>query len=504
MTKDTVWPAPRLVLIISLVLFVLGSLVMLYTKFPPFMDEAIYLDMTYRLSDGLGLSSSLFRDFIPQVEQTAHWYPPVYFLSLAPLILIFGQSLLVMRLFSLLMAVVALILIYQIAKKIFGQAWVGVIAVWLLIMDHYFQVGAMVGRMELLTICFGCGAVLLHLHFLENKQWKPNLLSGACLALAVLTHPTGIIFGLPIVGNLWLQSGLSGREKLSQLAVFVGPVVFGLGLWLVSFLPDLNNFLVQNLLQAHRKQFGEVFVNLIFKFLPNQRVVLAGYLISNTVYLVRKMVNHQLPSAKHRFLFLLVLSSSILPIMLKEMWYIIYIPLIGALVVADNAIWLWKKEPLFLIGLVMVFVIPNSFLYFDALEATGTHRGEYTHFAQQIAQVLPTGAKVMLSSLPDPYFYLVQNRSDLDLRETPNSPPLEPIDTQVYNTILNDVDYVVLSYTHNRHLGQYFETNLASVVFEQAGADSYPVQVIKLKPVLDRQPVTALEAETWQYPTLAF
>ena len=157
MTKDTVWPAPRLVLIISLVLFVLGSLVMLYTKFPPFMDEAIYLDMTYRLSDGLGLSSSLFRDFIPQVEQTAHWYPPVYFLSLAPLILIFGQSLLVMRLFSLLMAVVALILIYQIAKKIFGQAWVGVIAVWLLIMDHYFQVGAMVGRMELLTICFGCG-----------------------------------------------------------------------------------------------------------------------------------------------------------------------------------------------------------------------------------------------------------------------------------------------------------------------------------------------------------
>ncbi|MBU0579056.1 glycosyltransferase family 39 protein [Patescibacteria group bacterium] len=478
---------------------------LLLTRFSPFTDEAIFFDMTVRLSDGAGLSSSLFRDFIPGVDQQAYWYPPLYFYFLSPIFKIFGANIYVMRIFSLAIASIILILIYQIAHKLFNHRWAGLLSIWILILDRNFHVGAMLGRMEFLVIGFGLGAVLLHLKFLEKRILLYNLLSGICAALALLTHPTAAIFIAPIALNLLLVKDQSWKTKLMNMIFFIIPSIFGVGLWILNFWHDRGSFILQNLLQIHRKQFLETYIWQVFKSLSSHGmifigIVLATYLISNVAYLWRVVSNWNESSSRKRLLFLLIISSSILPIMLKEMWYVVFIPLIGSISLSANAIWLWKKQPIILVIAGLAIFLPSLFLYSDAFKQHSLHRNEYFPLSQQVADVLPLNARVLISSLPDPYFYLYENRPDLDMRETPNSPPQEPIDASVYNLILGQVDYVILSYIPNQHLNKYYQDNFESVIFSNKKVNGYSLQVIKLKPTEHRQQLSPNKDEVWSYP----
>lgn len=490
---------------ISLVFFILISLLLLLTRFPPFTDEAIFFDMTVRLLDGKVLSSSLFRDFISGVDQQAHWYPPLYFYVLAFVFKIFGANIIVMRIFSLAIASIILILIYQIAYKLFKNCWAGLLAIWVLILDRNFHVGAMLGRMEFLVIGFGLGAVLLHLKFLEKKNLLYNLLSGACAALALLTHLTAVLFIAPIALNLLLLKGQSWKKRLMSLVFFITPTIFGLGLWILSFWHDRRSFLLQYFLQMHRKQFIETYIWQILKSWSKYGMIFiilvaVIYLISNAVYLWRVGSNWQANSSKKRLLFLLIISSSVLPIILKEMWYFVFIPVIASLSLISNTIWLWKKDQTILIIVGLAILIADLFFYYDAFTQHSLHGNEYFSLSEQVADALPLNARVLISSSPDPYFYLYENRPDLDLRETPNSPPQEPIDEQVYNLILSQVDYVILSYIPNQHLNKYYQDNFDSVIFKNKKINGYPIQVIKLKPMEDRQQLVPNKYEVWRYP----
>ena len=57
--------SPKVVAVFIFVFFIFSSLLLLFTKFAPFMDEAIYFDMTSRLMAGSKLSTTLFRDLFP-------------------------------------------------------------------------------------------------------------------------------------------------------------------------------------------------------------------------------------------------------------------------------------------------------------------------------------------------------------------------------------------------------------------------------------------------------
>jgi len=466
------------------------------------MDEALFSDMTHRLIQGFDLSTSLFRDFIPEVERHAYWYPPLYFLLLAPLVTIFGISVYAMRILSLVAAATTLLLIFTVARQVFAKRWLGVIAVCLLVFDYYFQTGAVVGRMELVTILFGYASIVTHLHFLKHRRQWLNVSSGTFAAAACMTHPTGSIFLLPIVCNLLFMQG-KWQTKVGNLVAVVLPTIIAIGFWYGSFYSNWESFLLQNQLQLHRKQFGDIFLWQIFQFLPKQRLVLAGILLSEAVFLWRTITNKQLHNAGQRLLFFLVLTSSVLSVVLKEMWYIVYIPVVGVLAVADTCAWLWSKRPLVSGIVICAFLLPNVLLYFDGVGESVVHRSEYAELSRQIAAILPPNARVLLSSLPDPYFYLRQHRPDLDLRETPNSPPAEPIDPDVYNTILSQVEYVVFSYTLNRHLREYYQNNLEAIIFTQSAEAGYPLQIFKLKPPDQRLPVTPNADEVWQYPAAA-
>jgi len=463
------------------------------------MDEAIYFDMTSRLMAGSKLSTTLFRDFIPSVEIKAFWYPPIYFYSLVPFFKVFGASILSMRIFSLLLALIILPCVFLISKKITGWRWAGVLTMLFLILDHYFQIASMVGRMEILTIVLGVVSIVLHLHFLEQKRHLFNLLSGVLIALSCLTHPTGIIFAIPIGLNiLFLNTTL--KKKITGLLILTTPSLVGISLWLISVSPDWNSFLLQNQLQMHRKEFSDIYVWRLLQFSPEQRWVLLVYLISNVAYLIRTVVTKRLSETKYRLLFFLTIISTTLAILLKEMWYVIYIPIFGALTATDNIFWLWKKKQVLALVLLPILFLPNSFIYFRTLQESAINRSQYTPLSAKVSDALPLNSRVLLSSIPDPYFYLIKNRHDLDLRETPNSPPTEPIDKDVYNKILDETDYVVLSIAANIHLYEYYSENVESVETIRTDSGGYSLQVIKLLPVNERKEFSPENAKFWTYP----
>lgn len=54
----------RRVLVVLIFSFFIVLLLLLHSKFPIFMDEAIYSDITNRFIQGLGMSTALYEDFI--------------------------------------------------------------------------------------------------------------------------------------------------------------------------------------------------------------------------------------------------------------------------------------------------------------------------------------------------------------------------------------------------------------------------------------------------------
>ncbi len=306
-------------------LFVLMLGLTLYKKFPIFMDEALYLDIVKNFVAGKGFNTTLFKDFIPYVEQFSFWYPPIYFLVLAGLIKIFGMSIALGRLFSLACGLGVLVVIDRLAKPLIKNENL-VLLVWLLLLtDHYFQDGSVVARMDILAVLLTSLTLLFHQRFLNSKQDKDNLMSGVFASLALLTHPTASI-GLMAIGlNLLLQRTPNWRLKIKNCLLWGLPILLGLIFWLFSLVRHWDVFLLQNQVQMHRKAFAPSYVLEIFKYKPWERLILSSYFISNLFFVVRQVLAKKLQDDQRRWWIFLAFTSSVFPIVMKEMWYLLYI-----------------------------------------------------------------------------------------------------------------------------------------------------------------------------------
>jgi len=486
--------------IIILVFFIL-LLFLLHSKFPIFMDEALYSDITNNFIRGNGFGTSLFKDFIPYVERYSYWYPPVYFLVLATTYLLFGVSITTARLLSLLCGSLVLTSIYFLTKHWYRSDKTIIITLIVLATDHYFQDGSIVARMEILTLLFGVFALHHHLNFLSKKTTSHNLASGVFSALSLLTHPTAAIILIPIIISLTFQKKLIWKKRITNLAIYGLPIVFCLSIWIVSFWKNKEIFLVQNIVQLHRKQYSSSFVIETFKYKYLHRIVLSVYYLSNLYFVISLLIKKELRSLKRFLLACLVLTSSILPILFKEMWYLIYTSFFGAIVLSLNIEnFLTSKKIKLLAILAIIVPVINSAIFFNRVnEINNSH--DYFELSQKLASYLPAKAKVLSASYPDPFFYIEKERPDVQMRVTPNNPESEPIDVDVYNKIFNDVDYIIASYFLNNYIYQYIEMNQEEILYDNyAETGKERIWVLKLKNKELRKPIQS--ELTWTYPQL--
>lgn len=528
------WPITALLL----GFFLIFSLRFLLQKPPVWNDEAIYADLAGNLIRDGRLKTTLFKDFIPQLEHHSYWYPPMYFWLLATVFIAFGQDIISMRLLSLLLGLLSLLLAGQIFKKIFQKSWQAKIAMViflsLIIIDPYFQAGAVVGRMEILVIALGLLALNLYLKFknqfianIKNQQLTLSsqniyvLLSGLVLAMAWLSHPNAIIFIIPITLDLiylFYCHKQQAKKILIASCLLVTPIILFSIFWIMSWWPNKEIFWLQNQEQLIRKQFSEAFFINSLQFKTDRRWLLLLFSIANiyaVVYYLKKIFKHKeltsqsqptkQPSGINNHCFLLICflgTGTLWPIMMKEMWYLIYFSLtsiFNLVIIFTQSISnksfalsqdfhgfsnLKAQNLLIIVLLFAVGLISNL----NELNQSALNFENYQQFCNKIMVALPSNARVLLMSIPDPYFCLNKNRSDLSLRESPNTPPNTPINPDVYNKIFESVDYVVVSYFPNQLIADYLQNNTLEVIFNNqlTNNQAYPVVISKLKAIDDR------------------
>lgn len=466
--------------VILLALFLLLTLSFFFTKPPVYNDEALYTDMVNNLVTKGVLGTDLFKDYMPGIEKYSYWYPPFYFLTLAPFYKILGSTLAVGRAFSLFAGVLSLFFIFLIARRYFKDKVFIFLTVALLVLDKYFQDGSIIIRMEILTLLLGLVSIFFFQFFLDRGKTKFLLLSGTLAGLSIFTHPTGVIFVLPIFLSLFFDGRNDFKTRIKNIFLFASPVAVIFFIWFLSFIKNLDVFILQSKLQFARKIYTFYFVPLLFKSKPYQTMVLVLYFLSNLLFLIRYFLKKNLTESE-KLLLWLVLCSSILPVLFKEMWYLIYISVFACIAFANNMEFLWSKKLKIAWVLISFLILLNASIYYDTAKGILRVKESYNEFSEKISKVLPANSRVMFLVAPDPYFFLVKERPDLILREGPNSSSVEPINRENYEKSLSGADYVVLSYIFNQFLGDYLNTNVDKVLLNEESSDKNYVLVIKLK-----------------------
>jgi len=468
------------------------------------MDEAIYVDIAHNLIKGQGLNTELFSVFIPYLEKYSFWYPPGYFIFLGIILKLFGVGILQARFSSLILGGSVLWLIAPLTNNWLRSKYALLIATILLISDFYFQDGSIVARMEIITIFWSVLAAIFHQRYLLNRRQLNNFISGIFGALAIITHPTAIVFLLPISLNLLFLKQQSWQKWLKSCLVFASPILAVLVGWIMSFWPQREIFYIQNAVQVHRKEFSPFFIIETFRYKPIHRLILATYYLSNLLFIIQQLRTKDYRHPQNKLWLFLAFTAIFVPFLLKEMWYVIYTSFMGALILTRNIeLAVHKFQRRLVYFLPIIILMANSIIFFNRINEI-QHSLSYNQFSAKIADKLPVNTTLLTASYPDPIFYLQQHRPDIIFKVTPNNSDLEPIDFEVYNEFLGNVDYVVLSFFLNHHIYQYIKANMEEIIY-QSNQDiaGQTVWLIKLKP---RDQRTALPVDPdlyWPYPTLS-
>lgn len=436
-----------------IVSFFVPNLLLRFPKIWP--DESLWAAAASDLVWNGQMRTELLDGAIPGIGQRTYWMPPLYLLLLAFTFKIFGVSITVMRVLSVFLAGILCTLVVFIARKSGMSRMVAAQCVALLLIQHIFIRASFVGRMEIFTLCFLLGSVLITSFWLREKDssnWRLSI-AGFMVGLAYLSHPLGISGIIPLTLSIALH--YRGKARWINLAWAMSGIFIAILPWLFYILQDPASFVAQFGLQLARKatllkvkwnsqlafNFGELSE---IGALPGAFLFLAG--IAGLIEIAKRC-----PTL--RGILILQLSLACMVLSTMEMWYPFYLMPLSVLGWVNLLLWLIQQSKLSKLGqriaiaswgLATVFLwifnliplVKESLLPWKKPEL----RHAYFTWTKQINNVLPKGARVTINSIPDPYLGLIHRR-DLLLRHF--SPV--PIPPSQYQTYLERSDYIIVS-----------------------------------------------------------
>lgn len=189
------------------------------------------------------------------VKGTAYeWlHPPLSKLFMAMSILIFGDNSFGWRFFSAIFGVVAIYLLYLVAKKMFNER-VGLTAAFLGTIDGLFLVQSRIAMNDIFLIVFILATIYWLLVWLEKVQDKYFILVALFIGLACATKWPGVflmpVVGLALVSNFWQQ-----KKRFNWLKRRIPVLLLSFALVPLIYLASFGQFW----LQGHSfKQFIEL------------------------------------------------------------------------------------------------------------------------------------------------------------------------------------------------------------------------------------------------------
>jgi len=173
-----------------------------------------------------------------------------YWIMLLPILLkagwfkLFGFSLLTLRLFSSLWALIALACWFSIMRRMSGNISTAAIAVVLIATDFFFAGRAAFGRDDMMSAALGFAGILAYLSLRARSLSSAVLASNALIVAAGLSHPNG---GIASFAGLLAITVYLDRRRLefrhASLGVF--PYLAGAGFELIYILQSPQSFAAQ-------------------------------------------------------------------------------------------------------------------------------------------------------------------------------------------------------------------------------------------------------------------
>jgi len=188
------------------------------------------------------------------IDQHTYWVMPLYLLVLAMLLKVFGLSLTVVRLPSLVCGLGTLAAWYLIGRGIGGSKTLAALTVFFIGIDCAFVDSASDGRMDMICAALGFLALAVYLVLRETRFLWAVFLSHTAAALSLFTHPNGALASAALVFLLVYLD----RQRLQWAVVpLMGTpyVLLGLG-WLAYVMKAPAAFLAQFGANASNRMAG--------------------------------------------------------------------------------------------------------------------------------------------------------------------------------------------------------------------------------------------------------
>jgi len=208
-------------------------------------NEGWFADPAFHLATRGAFSTTSIETtgtWLEGLDRHTYWILPLYPLTQAPLLRLFGLSLYVMRSASIVWGVVTLTAVYFLIRSQTGPG-VALLASLLLATDFHFLVGAATGRMDMMCAALGFSGLAAYVLLRERSLRAAIFLSQTLVVAACLTHPCGVL----AVGGLIFLIFRFDRERWSWrlLPLAALPYAIGLAGYGAFALQDLPSFVRQ-------------------------------------------------------------------------------------------------------------------------------------------------------------------------------------------------------------------------------------------------------------------
>lgn len=447
-----------------------------FLKVPPvWPDEAIFMDTVLTFLKSGKMATNIFGGAIPGLEQRALWYPPFYFYLLAGWVSVFGSTIEMMRLLSVLFSFGSLIFLYEIVMELFKEIKLDLLAVILMTLDFWFIQISGVGRMDSLSIFLLIITLFLFIKYIHKKESHYLFYTGIACGMGIITHPLGLIMPTVVVLFILLSKD-PYKIKLSTLVKIALPIVISLFLWLFTIGQHLNLFFLQYRLQFERKAAATPYAYLLFSNDNIWKVIFFLYFFVAAGLFIQILIKRK---SRDILIFIGLIISTMVIMLGKEMWYLAYFqPFITLALVSLFSDKTNKPQFFVISGIIALLILSNCKILNDNLNKINQNNFNYHSYTGLIREKLPEKGTIFLSAIPDPYFDL-KNTTQLTYYEFPTV----PVSASAYRKLLDSSDYIVVNnaFGFNTELKEYIKKNIDKYDLIN-DPTNYNVTIIKFKP----------------------
>lgn len=198
----------------------------------PWNDEAMFANPALNLAEKgfMGITVYEGAGVLPELNRYTYLIFPLNIVTLAGWYKLVGFSLMSTRVLSMLWTFVLLGEIYYLVRTWSSSVWIALLAITLTAFDYNILVAGSFGRYEPMVAALGFGAYCCYLALRERHPRWAIFLANACVALAGMTHPNGLMFFCGLVFLILYYDRKSFRAiwlAIAAIPYAAGAVVWG-------------------------------------------------------------------------------------------------------------------------------------------------------------------------------------------------------------------------------------------------------------------------------------